>query len=47
MQVVREVKGHMITTEPMVPDIRFAIQGLWMTSIFLERIILANQGDMY
>ena len=31
-------------TEPMVLEIRFDIQVLWITSMFLEQIMLANQS---
>ena len=34
----------MITTEPMVLEIRFDIRVLWITSMFPERIMLTNQG---
>ena len=37
-------KCHMITTEPMVLEICFDTQVLWITSVFLEWIMLANQG---
>ena len=44
MRVVREAERHMITTDPMVLELRFDIRVLWITSMFLERIMLANQG---
>ena len=34
----------MITTEPLVLEIHFDIQALWITSMFLEHIMLSNQG---
>ena len=34
----------MITIEPMVLEIHFNIQALWITSTFLQRITLTNQG---
>ena len=36
-------KCHMITTEPMVLEICFDTQVLWITSTFPEWILLANQ----
>ena len=44
IQVVRDAERHMITTELKVFEIRFDIRALWMTSVFPERIMLANQG---
>ena len=44
IKVVCDAKRHMITTEPMVLEICFDIQVLWMTSMFPERLMLANQG---
>ena len=44
IQGVHDVKCHMTTTEPMVLEIHFDIQVLWITSMFLEQIMLANQG---
>ena len=35
-RVVRDAERHVITTEPMVLEIRFDTQVLWMTSMFLE-----------
>ena len=34
----------MITTEPMVLELYFDIQVPWVTSMFLEEIMLTNQG---
>ena len=34
----------MITTEPVVTEIHFDTQVLWITSVFLEWVMLANQG---
>ena len=34
----------MITTEPMVLEFHFDIQVLWITGMFVEWIMLANQG---
>ena len=34
--VVRGTERHVITTEPMVFEIRFDRQVLWITSMFLE-----------
>ena len=42
--VVRDAERHMLTTESMVLEICFDIQVLWITSIFLEWILLVNQG---
>ena len=44
IQVVHDTECHMITTEPMVLEIRFDIGVLWITSMFPEQIIFANQG---
>ena len=44
MQVLRDADHHMITTEPWVLEIHFDIQVLWITSMFLERIMLVNHG---
>ena len=37
----------MITTEPRVLEIRFSLQVLWNISVFLEQIMLADQGFIY
>ena len=34
----------MITTEPTVLEILFDMRVLWVASMFLEQIMLANQG---
>ena len=34
----------MITTEPVVTEIHFDTQVLWIISVFLEWVMLANQG---
>ena len=36
IQVVCDVKRHMVTTEPMVLEIGFDIQVLWITNMFPE-----------
>ena len=41
---VCEAERHMITAEPMVLEICFDIGVLWITSMFPERIMPANQG---
>ena len=43
-QVVRDARCHMITAEPVVLEICFDIRVLWMTSVFPEGVMLANQG---
>ena len=43
-RVVCDTERHMITTEPMVLEIHFDIQALWITSMFLEQIMFTNQG---
>ena len=42
--LVHDAEHHMITTEPMVVEIHFDTQVLPITSMFLEQIMLANQG---
>ena len=44
IEAVCDTKHQMITTEPMVLEISFDTQVLWITSMFPERILLANQG---
>ena len=44
IRVVREAKHHMITTEPIVLEIRFDTQLRCITSMFSEQIVLTNQG---
>ena len=44
VRVVCDAECHVITTEPLVLELRFDIQVLWITSLFLVRILLANQG---
>ena len=44
IRVLRAAERHTITTEPTVLEIRFDIRALWTTSVFPERIMLANQG---
>ena len=44
MWVVCDAECHMITTKPMVSEIHFDIQVLWITSMFPELIMLPNQG---
>ena len=45
IQVICDAQHHMMTaTEPMVLEIRFDMQVLWIASMFLEEIMLANQG---
>ena len=44
IRVACDAERHMITTEPMGLEICFDIQVLWMTSMFPELIMLANQG---
>ena len=44
MQVVHDAECHMIKTEPMVLEICFDIQVLWIISMFQGWIMLANQG---
>ena len=39
-----DAECHVITTEPMVLEIRFDRGVLWITSRFPERIMLANQS---
>ena len=43
-QAVQDNECHMITTEPMILEIHFDIQVLWMTSVFLEPIMLTNHS---
>ena len=45
--LVHDTEYHMITTEPMVLEIRFNVQMLWITSMFPEGVMLANQGLTY
>ena len=42
--VVHDVEHHMITTEPIVLEIRFDTQLRCITSMFSEQIVLTNQG---
>ena len=44
VRVARDAECHVITTEPLVLELRSDIQVLWITSLFLVRILLANQG---
>ena len=44
IQVVCDNEHHTVTTEPMVLEIHFDIQVLWITSMFPEQIMLTNQG---
>ena len=44
IQVVCDAECHMITTEPVVLEIHFDIQVLWIISMFPEQILLTNQG---
>ena len=43
IRVVHDAEHHMITTEPMVLEICFDIQVLWITRVFQEQIMLANE----
>ena len=45
VRTVRVTERHVLTTEPMVLEIRFDTQVLWVTSMLLERIMLTNQGS--
>lgn len=44
MRGVRDAQCHVITTEPMILDIRFDIRVLWIKSVFPDWIMLSNQG---
>ena len=44
IRVVCVPECHVITTEPVVLEIRFDIRVLWITSLFPEQIKLASQG---
>ena len=44
MHVVHDAKCHMITAVPMVLEICFDMQVLWITSMYPEQIMLSNQG---
>ena len=43
VRVGSDAECHMITTEPMVLEICFDIQVLWIISMFPEQTVLANQ----
>ena len=44
IRVVHDAEHRTTTAEPMVLEVRFDIRVLWMTSVFPETIMLANQG---
>ena len=44
IQVVHDAERHLITTEPMVLEICFDIQVVWITSMFQEQTMLVKQG---
>ena len=44
LRALCNAQRHMITTEPVVLEIRFDVRVLWITNMFLERTMLTDQG---
>ena len=47
IRLVRDAEHHMITTEPMVLEIRSDLQVLWMTSMFPDELCLQTKVLLY
>ena len=44
IRVVGDVQRHTTATESVVLEVCFGVRVLWITSLFPEQIMLANQG---